>query len=867
MFNQRIVLRERREPKVKNEYAREKSSDMQLAPCRLAVDFFTRCIFNQFNTVKPSDFIEINLQMVHTLFVGRKISDMGLNPLKKTRGIWDKMEHYNSKDYASISCEENIFDWLVLTLRLCVDFFIQVSNLPDDDDLIQSGMTHAQSKNDETYLLKERVLKIIVLGAFLDGLSHNEYYMSHLGEQNKDYVEYFAETIADVIEEINPSGIMEAFNNAQMMWFDGYFSEEQIESGQKHTPITVLNQFYVNLPTVFRVKKSTYDRNFMFDFMNELQERSRFKKELSAEEFMMLILNISVFASDSDFLYDSLISLVKNIQDDNTRMKVLTILRDSTDPKLEAVRSICSRQLICKDKNESFCHYPEYKEGENGPLIGKCTKCEDIRTKNDFENLSDKVISDGKKMSGKQIFIIKCKRNPLHASLSEEYKLEKKVDEKGYFQYMTNPRVAMHIVLRKMNKSWLSMSDQQRRNKIVKGLRNGVFLLSFAVTSKMAIDLYAENKRLQEENARLASFEGMIESLINYSMSTLSDPETYYKIFEVMRSYSTGSTSIGKYRAEAMIKSLHDVRFESKIVYRGGRSTRNRAAVDILSNKQDLSKSISTLRVGTYNVHFWMEENEQTFNHQRILDLIRLSDVDVLGLQEVVISNKAKDPVSLTDLKAFCEKHNYHVFVPKAMDRFWNYTGKFGNILLSKYPFADTQELKFQVGFVSDDGKKRVKHEEVRSALFALIQLSKEMYIVFVTTHLEAWDSDYGAMDSKSKLEPDSIKINELKELNVGMKAFVDKHKSKQIIKVVVCGDYNVDPKTMKKYLLDHCPYLTQNLRLQIHPSGSTFCDGRTMDYIMTNDNTSTLKSLAYLENANPGEKWESDHALMFLDI
>jgi hypothetical protein len=99
------------------------------------------------------------------------------------------------------------------------------------------------------------------------------------------------------------------------------------------------------------------------------------------------------------------------------------------------------------------------------------------------------------------------------------------------------------------------------------------------------------------------------------------------------------------------------------------------------------------------------------------------------------------------------------------------------------------------------------------------------------------------------------------------MKAFVDKHKSKQIIKVVVCGDYNVDPKTMKKYLLDHCPYLTQNLRLQIHPSGSTFCDGRTMDYIMTNDNTSTLKSLAYLENANPGEKWESDHALMFLDI
>ena len=73
----------------------------------------------------------------------------------------------------------------------------------------------------------------------------------------------------------------------------------------------------------------------------------------------------------------------------------------------------------------------------------------------------------------------------------------------------------------------------------------------------------------------------------------------------------------------------------------------------------------------------------------------------------------------------------------------------------------------------------------------------------------------------------------------------------------------------MKKFVVQHCPYISNNLELKVHPSPATgtFCDGRTMDYIMSSDSSTMLKSIAYMKDKNLGEKWESDHALMFLDV
>jgi endonuclease/exonuclease/phosphatase family metal-dependent hydrolase len=132
-----------------------------------------------------------------------------------------------------------------------------------------------------------------------------------------------------------------------------------------------------------------------------------------------------------------------------------------------------------------------------------------------------------------------------------------------------------------------------------------------------------------------------------------------------------------------------------------------------------------TLRVMTYNIHI-CQGMDKRFDPQRIADVIKREDVDVVALQEV--DNKARRSGKVDQVAELVRLTGMHGLFGKARD----YDGgEYGQAILSRQPIE-----KFEVHKLTAAGEQLAATDE-RIALVARIKQPRPLPdLVFVGTHL-----------------------------------------------------------------------------------------------------------------------------------
>jgi len=141
---------------------------------------------------------------------------------------------------------------------------------------------------------------------------------------------------------------------------------------------------------------------------------------------------------------------------------------------------------------------------------------------------------------------------------------------------------------------------------------------------------------------------------------------------------------------------------------------------DYKNNKHSfIEKLIKGIRILTFNVHMWKDYNNKN-KYSEILDVIKESNADIVGLQEALLFDKV---VSGKYKKDF-ERLGY-IYQSVCND-------KYGiNVLFSKKEILSTQIIKLKV----DPIKKLARY-----AISASIKLSDIKTINLVVTHLDVYD-------------------------------------------------------------------------------------------------------------------------------
>jgi len=134
----------------------------------------------------------------------------------------------------------------------------------------------------------------------------------------------------------------------------------------------------------------------------------------------------------------------------------------------------------------------------------------------------------------------------------------------------------------------------------------------------------------------------------------------------------------------------------------------------------DLKKNENTIRIASYNVHYWTDPFDDKDNQKEILEVIKAINADVIILQEVALDNKET-------FDYFSKEEYQYQFFAKAAD----FYGGFGNLLLSKHPFQENSAKQI---LFKDENKEK------RTIAHAVISLPGKNKISVYGTHLDVFD-------------------------------------------------------------------------------------------------------------------------------
>jgi len=155
--------------------------------------------------------------------------------------------------------------------------------------------------------------------------------------------------------------------------------------------------------------------------------------------------------------------------------------------------------------------------------------------------------------------------------------------------------------------------------------------------------------------------------------------------------------------------------------------------------------SSDKLRVMTYNVHFFTDSQGNN-SEKEILEVIEKTGPDILILEEA----KTDNPV-IGQLKKLGYEHSIFGSIDS--------NPKFGNMILSKYPFIKKEAFEFK----SND---QIKHARIRSYLKTEIDMSKfgKKNILVYGTHLAIYTQVPGH-NPANKIADDRIRVEEIDEI------------------------------------------------------------------------------------------------------
>lgn len=164
-----------------------------------------------------------------------------------------------------------------------------------------------------------------------------------------------------------------------------------------------------------------------------------------------------------------------------------------------------------------------------------------------------------------------------------------------------------------------------------------------------------------------------------------------------------------------------------------------------------VEKTINSYRFLTFNVHMWKNYNMKN-SYMEIIEVVKESNADVVGLQEAMIFDKKISVRYINDFEKM--GYMYHLVCNE----------KHGiNMLFSKYPISNTNKLKLK----QDPIQKLVRH-----AIFADVHFSENNIVKVCVTHLDVYD------------ETELTRLDQIKAIENELKKFPD-------ISIVIMGDFN----------------------------------------------------------------------------
>lgn len=254
-----------------------------------------------------------------------------------------------------------------------------------------------------------------------------------------------------------------------------------------------------------------------------------------------------------------------------------------------------------------------------------------------------------------------------------------------------------------------------------------------------------------------------------------------------------------------------------------------------INQKQFIKKSNNNLRFLSFNVHMWKNINNK-IKYQEMIELIKESNADIVGLQEAMLHDKMISKSYKNDFEKIGYKYQFVANEKHGI-----------NILLSKIEIENIKILKLK-----QDPVKKLN----RYAIFGTINLNQKINIV--VTHLDVYDET-----EETRLNQIKFIVESVEKMNFSNKTIImgdfnclrSKDYTENDWKRIRTHDLkrNVTSMTLVTDYLEQQKYQTFNLDMSVWSM-------RRVDYIYTKNITNFINFSSYPSDL-------SDHYPIYVDL
>ncbi|CAE8613296.1 unnamed protein product [Polarella glacialis] len=204
------------------------------------------------------------------------------------------------------------------------------------------------------------------------------------------------------------------------------------------------------------------------------------------------------------------------------------------------------------------------------------------------------------------------------------------------------------------------------------------------------------------------------------------------------------------------------------------------------------------MRLVSFNVHF-MKDSHMKDNLDRVLDVVRCLDADVVALQEVVLPAPASAtgndrPVAVAVLEGFrALGYEHFVTSPGFVSVQHNNGCLCGNAVFSRRPLVSGPSPANSAVVLDPD-----RHSEARSAAVAMVGMGDAgsdidpIQVTIASTHLDVWAEARGHF---GMAEGEMVRLLEFEELH---------HSLRDLPNVIVLGDFNTTSRLSSRSSAEH---------------------------------------------------------------
>lgn len=506
--------------------------------CTFSIDLFVRMLLSQTNSiVKPSSYIELNLQHLELLFKGRDFTHL------KKIGKGDSQYTVKQHDKLFLACEHRLLDWTLYTLSYLFEKWKKISSW----DKTNQNVFRVMEDNRYSELKAKKHIFLQLIDRVKEGGKEDFNSGSWIFsiERQTCLCKKFMRVFEQVFTEIPPHLITLKLQSVQEIWVNGFFETEQDDA---ISPQSIYDELMKVKPDLFPSQVSIYtdgvDISKFFDLIN--QQAMYNDDTVHFTQFDAYLLQISLMTKFFSNKKSSaeLIEVMKDwfwsFSDPIVQEELRNRFKNHEDENVRKIGNICdTKKLKCDDRD--FCNLHTNDDFKNAK--GMCAPCDEV---------SDRSTYDALAKDAKTAFRLKCKESAFHAAnidvLRKDAKLIKDMSHSSWISFFSNPSEAFRFSVLKFKEKWNSLSKEEKKAMLLKAVALGVFTAYTVYTRQAYYAMEAENQLLQNRS--------LLDHLLSDIWSTLDNGSSIQSMYDILKYLPVRSADTMMMRAERMLSQI-----------------------------------------------------------------------------------------------------------------------------------------------------------------------------------------------------------------------------------------------------------------------------------------------------------------------